>query len=164
MHFDAGLHAVLQQHATKRLAELENGASVRERLRDYLAAKPGRAHDMSSVARALGTSARSLRRRLHEEGITFRQVVEEALATVATRLLGEERKSIQETAYEMGFSEASAFCRAFKRWTGATPGEYQSTIPPRRQSRLRREEARPPVRSRRSGNSRSPSVRPEGGS
>jgi AraC-like DNA-binding protein len=126
LHFDDGLHAILQSHATKRVAELEDGSSYGEKVRDYVAAMPGRAHDMHSVARALGTSSRTLRRRLLEEGVTFRQVVEKALASVATRLLVEERKSIQEASYEMSFSDASAFCRAFKRWTGSTPREYQS--------------------------------------
>lgn len=127
LHFDGALHAVLRNHATKRVAELDNAVSYGAKVRDYVTAMPGRAHDMHSVARALGTSSRTLRRRLFEEGVTFRDVLEEALASVATRLLVEEQKSIQEAAYEMSFSEASAFCRAFKRWTGSTPKEYQST-------------------------------------
>lgn len=126
LHFDGALHAALRNHATKRVAELDNGVSYREKVRDYVIERPGRAHDMHSVARGLGTSARTLRRRLFEEKVTFRHVVEGALASVATRLLVEERKSIQEAAYEMSFSHPSAFCRAFKRWTGSTPKEYQS--------------------------------------
>jgi len=81
--------------------------------------------DMNAVARALGLSARSLRRRLCDEGVSYNTIAEDALATLAKQLLSDEARSIQETAYSMGFSDPSAFYRAFKRWTGTTPKTYR---------------------------------------
>ena len=123
---DEELHALLRAQAAKKLAKLEHGASYVEKLRDYVTAVPGRPHEMTSVARALGMSPRSLRRRLFEEGATFREVVDPALASVARRLLVDERKSIRDAAHVLAFSQTSAFTRAFKRWTGFTPRQYQS--------------------------------------
>lgn len=90
---------------------LENGAQTRI--------------DMNAVARSLGLSARSLRRRLCDEGISYNSIAEGALATLAKQLLADQARSIQETAYTMGFSDPSAFYRAFKRWTGTTPKTFR---------------------------------------
>jgi AraC-like DNA-binding protein len=87
---------------------------------------------METVARALGVSARSLRRRLAEEGTSFREVVDAALGALAKRLVSDQDGPIEAAAYAMGFSHPSAFHRAFKRWTGATPAatRRQSDVPP----------------------------------
>jgi AraC-like DNA-binding protein len=80
---------------------------------------------MRAAAQALGLSPRTLRRRLHEEGASYHAVVEGALALLAKQLLADERRSIQETADAVGFSDPGAFSRAFKRWTGSTPKRFQ---------------------------------------
>ena len=82
---------------------------------------------MPSVARALGVSARSLRRRLSEEGTLYNAVVDEALSALAIWLLVDEQRTIQEVSHELAFSDASTFCRAFKRWTGTTPKQFLAT-------------------------------------
>jgi AraC-like DNA-binding protein len=61
------------------------------------------------------------------EGKSYNTVEKDALAIVARRLLRDEQRSIQEAAYEMGFSDTTAFHRAFKRWTGTTPSAYQES-------------------------------------
>ena len=81
--------------------------------------------DMTSVARALGMSVRSLHRRLAAEGKSYNDVANEALALFAKQALCSPQRSIQETAHEMGFSDARSFHRAFKRWTGMTPSDYR---------------------------------------
>jgi AraC-like DNA-binding protein len=80
---------------------------------------------MNSVARALATSPRTLRRRLADEGLTFERVRDDALAAIARERLRDRRQSVAEVAYVLGFSEVRAFHRAFRRWTGQTPGEYR---------------------------------------
>ncbi|HEX4338856.1 MAG TPA: AraC family transcriptional regulator ligand-binding domain-containing protein [Polyangiaceae bacterium] len=130
LNSDDEMHAAFRVQAARRLAQLDQAASYADKVREYVMTVPERGHDMALVARGLGLGPRSLRRRLFEEGVTYRGVVEGALAAVATRLLVDERKSIQEAAVEMSFSEPSAFCRAFKRWTGSTPKQYQTTHAP----------------------------------
>jgi AraC-like DNA-binding protein len=122
---DDALHVVLRAEAGRRIARLEHTVAYGDRVREYVTAEPDRSRDVSSIARALGITPRSLRRRLSEEGVTFRDVIARALASTATRMLVDERKTLQEAAREMSFSEVSAFCRAFKRWTGSTPTQYQ---------------------------------------
>jgi AraC-like DNA-binding protein len=123
IHGDADLHAALVARAEKRVSRMVDSAGYAERVRRYVldGAPPDR-HDMEAVARSLGLSARSLRRRLREEGVAFRDVVGAALGVMAKRLISDERRPIEAAAYEMGFAHPSAFHRAFKRWTGATPG------------------------------------------
>jgi AraC-like DNA-binding protein len=82
---------------------------------------------MDTVARSLGLSARSLRRRLADEDKSYAEVANEARAIVAKHLLRDKRKTIQETAYELGFSDTSTFHRAFKSWTGMTPRAYRES-------------------------------------
>jgi AraC-like DNA-binding protein len=122
------LYQLLRSQAERTLARVTRGVSQAERLRHYLLAHPptGATPDMAAVARELGMSVRSLRRRLSEEGVSYKAIVDESLATVATRMLGDSRRSIQETAYAMGFSDPTAFHRAFKRWTGMTPMQYRA--------------------------------------
>jgi AraC-like DNA-binding protein len=67
-------------------------------------------------------SARTLQRRLAGEGLSFDGVLDELRRELALRHLADRRVAIAEVAYLLGFSEPSAFHRAFKRWTGTTPG------------------------------------------
>jgi len=76
---------------------------------------------MFTVARALSISTRTLRRRLAAEGTSYDAVAHATLAHRARTLLAVERRTIRETALALGYSDASAFHRAFKRWTGTTP-------------------------------------------
>ena len=78
----------------------------------------------ASVARQLGLSRRSLHRRLRDEGTTLRQLLRGLRQDLAERYLG-EGVSITETAFLLGYSEAAAFHRAFRRWTGSTPAAYR---------------------------------------
>jgi AraC-like DNA-binding protein len=126
LHRDPELHATIVSRAEKRVSQMP-GASFAERIkRHILDAKPQTRHDMPSVARALGVSTRSLHRRLSDEGTSFRDVADAALGSLAKRLVLEEGRSIEDAAYTMGFSHASAFHRAFKRWNGATPAATRS--------------------------------------
>jgi AraC-like DNA-binding protein len=123
---DAGVFAALQSVAEQRLLRMQSGTPYSVRLRQFLVEKGWKDHSkMSVAAEALGLSARSLRRRLSEEGLTYSAVTEEALSIVAKRLLRVGRLSIQEAAFEMGFSDTTTFHRAFRRWTGTTPSAYR---------------------------------------
>jgi AraC-like DNA-binding protein len=92
-------------------------------LRDDDAQLPG-------VARRLGLTARSLQRRLQDEGASFQALRDETRRALADRYLG-EGLSLAEISFLLGFSEPSAFFRAFKRWTGLTPIERRVSLSPR---------------------------------
>jgi AraC-like DNA-binding protein len=125
----AELYMVLESFAERKLSRLTRGGGHAERLRDYLVSNAlGERPQMDAVARSLGISVRSLRRRLDEEGVSYSGLLNEARATLAKQMLGDPDRSIYETAYAMGFSDPSAFHRAFKRWTGMTPTQYRDSL------------------------------------
>jgi AraC-like DNA-binding protein len=126
LHQHPQLYSVLRSEAERSLERLASESGSAERLRRYLLSRPpARIPDMMAAARDLGMSPRSLRRRLASEGTTYRALVQSALEESAGHLLRDPRKSVQETAYALGFSDAATFHRAFKRWTGLTPKEYR---------------------------------------
>lgn len=79
---------------------------------------------MTTVARRLGTSSRSLQRRLQASGTTFQAELDGVRRALAQRLMAEPGASAKAVAFSLGFSEMSAFTRAFRRWTGQTPTAY----------------------------------------
>ncbi len=78
----------------------------------------------SSIAKRLRLSDRALRRRLSAERVQLTALLNEARLRIARQALQRPDISIKEAAYALGFSEPSAFFRAFKRWGGQTPLEY----------------------------------------
>jgi AraC-like DNA-binding protein len=123
---DEDLHQALRRIAERRMLQVTHNLPMSWRVREYLVEQGGKPHiDMPDVARALGMSTRSLRRRLNHEGASFHELAHEASASVAKQLLRNKHWSIQEAAYEMGFAHTTTFHRAFKRWTGTTPKEFR---------------------------------------
>lgn len=84
---------------------------------------------LSDVAKRLGLTARSLQRRLQEEGKTFQALRDETRRDLADCYL-EKGLSLSEISFLLGFSEPSAFFRAFKRWTGLTPIARRAMLQP----------------------------------
>lgn len=80
---------------------------------------------VQAIARRLGMSARTLARRLHAEGQSYQQVLDEERAEQAKRDLAGGALSVREVAERVGFGNLSAFHRAFKAWTGCTPAEFR---------------------------------------
>lgn len=83
--------------------------------------------DQTAVARVLGCSARTLQRRLSNEGTTLRELVDEVRKERARALL-ESRKSIAEVGFELGYSEPAAFQHAFRRWYGVSPKAWAQKL------------------------------------
>jgi AraC-like DNA-binding protein len=77
------------------------------------------------MADHLRMSARTLKRRLSEKGLTFREYVQQIQKEVCLELLKNSSQSMAEIAFQTGFSEQSAFNRAFKRWTNQSPMDYR---------------------------------------
>lgn len=98
-------------------------ARIRRSLRD---GDPIDWPDFGAVACALGTTVSTLRRRLEEEGQSFQSIKDALRRDMAMELLVEGGPSMGEIAYRLGFAEPSAFHRAFRKWTGASPGAYRA--------------------------------------
>ncbi len=92
------------------------------------------------LARGLGLGGRALRRRLAREGTTLRAELEGAFTELACAALRDPATSIKEASFQLGFTQISAFYRAFRRWTGVTPATYRE----RAASALRAEPRRSP--------------------
>jgi AraC-like DNA-binding protein len=129
-HADAEFYAALEEQARQRVSRLDERTPHKERVFQFLIeCVTVERQDMNAAARALGVSVRTLRRRLHEEGASYSDIAKAALAARAQRLVADVGRTIDEAAYLLGFSERSAFHRAFKRWTGMTPMEYRRASP-----------------------------------
>ncbi|MFN9944969.1 MAG: helix-turn-helix transcriptional regulator, partial [bacterium] len=77
---------------------------------------------LPTVARRLALGERTLQRRLREEGLTFRALVDDVRHECAKIQRATPEVSVAEVAYSLGFSSPSAFHHAYRRWTGASPG------------------------------------------
>jgi AraC-like DNA-binding protein len=80
---------------------------------------------IQAVAAALDLSERTLQRRLGESGVTFNELVERMRLELSRRYLRQDHLSLTEIGYLLGYSELSAFSRAFRRWTGVSPIEFR---------------------------------------
>ena len=126
---DDEVHEALRALAERRLQRMTRTTPYAVQVREFLVReRRGQRTHMSAVARALHLSVRSLRRRLDAERKPYNDIVNEALAVVAKDLLRDQRRSIQETAYELGFTSFSAFHRAFRRSTGTTPRAFRDAL------------------------------------
>ena len=110
------------------LKEQLSGGSLKEQakgtLKRLLAGDKPRLED---VAVELRISARTLQRRLLEEGMTFHNLVEEARREMAQHYLSQTSLELNETAYLLGYEDPNSFIRAFHKWEGTSPGEWRSS-------------------------------------
>ena len=124
---DASIHAFLLARVEEETNGIEVSASriateVEELIRDAL---PSGIPSIVQVGEHMGMSNRTLTRRLSESGLTFRDLIRKTQEAVATDLLKSTSRSISEIAFQTGFSEQSAFNRAFRRWKGQSPLEFR---------------------------------------
>lgn len=128
-HPDPQLLSLLREQAAEQLKRLpprgELGAAIRALIPELL--QKGRA-DAAAAAERLHMSSRSLHRRLAAEGQSFRELRDECLHQLACDHLADRRLQLAEIAQLLGYSEQSAFTRAFRRWSGQSPRRYRSTL------------------------------------
>ena len=119
---DLQLLRILEEHAQEILAELPKIDDLVSRLEQFVVgALADDAASLSAAARALGMSTRTLQRRLQERGIVYARLVDEVRRRLSDKYLADGNLSLGEIAYLLGYSESSAFNRAYRRWTGRTP-------------------------------------------
>jgi len=150
VHFDADMDALLVSHALAKqfnhlgdrsissffdthleeeLSKYDDNASLEHRVRIQVSQSLSQGVPrISDVAGCLGMSGRTLQRRLSKRGYAFQTLVDESRRELAERLLEESEYPLTEIAFLTGFSEQSAFNRAFKRWAGQTPRSFRIKV------------------------------------
>ena len=124
---DAGLFPILVRHADECLAKLppledDTLGEVRRLVASMLGSST---LSIEQVATRMTTSARTVQRQLH--GHTFKQLVDEVRSSMARRHLADPDVTLTDAAFLLGYSDLSAFSRAFRRWTGQSAQEYRRT-------------------------------------
>ncbi|NMX62762.1 AraC family transcriptional regulator [Pseudomonas sp. WS 5059] len=120
------LKLFLERSPADLLSRPDEGDSLRSQLRRLLSRDRTPWPDLEAVAQHLHISPQTLRRHLRDEGTSFQALKDELRRDIAIFHLGRADLSLQEIAEQLGFSEPSAFHRAFKKWTGVTPGAYRA--------------------------------------
>ena len=123
------LHSVVRRHAEQLLSQLPVSHSLTERVRQLLMGELSHGRlTAQQVAGQLRMSRRTLCRKLESEGTSFTALLADLRQRLALQYVGGHDLGLSEIAFLLGFSEAAAFHRAFKRWTGQTPLEYRRGV------------------------------------
>ena len=118
-------HADLLSHA---LIERNRARPMAARVASALLACFGRTTaDQRTIARTLGMSCRTMHRRLEREGTRYSEVLADCRIRVARSSISQGRKTLSQIAFDLGYSDQSAFCRAFKQSCGMTPSSFQAS-------------------------------------
>lgn len=122
---DPSLHAFLEKQASSIVPEAAPKFVGRVRKLVHDAMERGLL-SVEVVAQAARCSPRTLQRHLRQDGLSFQAVVDDVRCTAARQLLSDPRKTLGEVAFMLGYSELRPFVRAFRRWTGQTPGQFRA--------------------------------------
>lgn len=125
-HGDGETYQLLVSQATSLLAE-QTFSSPLEVVKDYvIKTLPDHVPDIDEVAAYMKLSVRSTQRKLNRFGTSFSELLDAIRKEMAMTYLKQTQNSVLYISQRLGFSEQSAFQRAFKRWTGQTPKQYRS--------------------------------------
>lgn len=131
---DENLHRLIQQHldSLDQMSIHELPTHVQQLLRSFL---PSGRVTIEQIADYMLLSTRTLQRCLAEEGTSFQNLLDKTRQAMATRYLRDSAISLTELAGLLGYSDLSAFSRAFQRWFGQSPREWQKQLPAEQQHR-----------------------------
>jgi len=123
---DTSIFRFIESHLDAELSIVEDDATLEKQVRNQVScALSGGVPKVSEIAASLEMSGRTLQRRLSDEGLAFQDLVDDSRRELAERLLKTTGFPLAEVAFLTGFSEQSAFTRAFKRWSGRTPRAFR---------------------------------------
>jgi AraC-like DNA-binding protein len=123
---DPQMVCAAERHLRRLIEQLPRDDAFATRARGALLEELRRGEPtLDRLAARLRMSERTLQRRLSSEGTSLQALLDDLRRDLSLRHLAESSESIAEIAFVLGFSEVSAFHRAFKRWTGSTPGAYR---------------------------------------
>lgn len=125
------LLALLEHHANSFLSKIDESDYLSRRISLLLFEQiQGKRSTIEDVADNLHMSKRNIQHILKKEGITFREIYNNVRKELAKSYLAEKHYTIDDISYLLGFSEPSVFRKAFKAWTGITPGNFRSSSEP----------------------------------
>ena len=123
---DTSIFRFFDSHLDAELSRIEDDAPLEKQVRDQVStALSGGVPTVAEIATSLEMSRRTLQRRLSNEGFAFHDLLDDSRRELAERLLRTTGFPLTEVAFLTGFSEQSAFTRAFKRWSGQTPRAFR---------------------------------------
>ncbi|MBT9554214.1 MAG: AraC family transcriptional regulator [Hydrogenophaga sp.] len=122
---EAAMNQMLQRALPIQVRPYRRDRLLVQRVRQALASQPLDSHNADDLAQRLNTSARTLHRQLKEEGATLQALKDEVRRQRAVELLQRTSRPIKQVAEAAGFQNQKSFIRAFKGWTGMTPGEWR---------------------------------------
>ncbi len=117
---------LLQDTCDRILGEVKTSTGVSGEVYQIIASTPGHSPSMGDVARRIGTTVRTLNRKLSAEETSFTQILDDVRCNFASEYLRTTKLSIDDIAELVGFSDAANFRHAFRRWTGSTPAHYRT--------------------------------------
>ncbi|HEY5146011.1 MAG TPA: AraC family transcriptional regulator ligand-binding domain-containing protein [Polyangiaceae bacterium] len=121
--------AIVERHAADALSRLPRGEDFTTALRRSIRARlPDGPVTSANLAAAHALSPRTLQRRLEAAGTSVRKLLDEERRALALHHIQNRRTPLIEIAFLLGFSDASAFTRAFTRWMGRSPSEYRQSL------------------------------------
>ncbi len=122
--YEPTLTRMLEQQCRQRMVAVEN-IGITGKVRQKLLGDMGLGATLDDMASELALSSRSLRRKLEQEGSSYRELIEEERRQLALQLLDNTNMKIEEVAAHLGYTDAGGFVRAFKRWMNCAPSEYR---------------------------------------
>ena len=125
---EASLRHFLRHPVLIMLTQNYRSSSWTSRVRHIIGRRLLDIPELNDVAADLEIHPQTLRRRLSGEGTTFKDIKNQVRRDTALHFLGKQGLSIEDIAHRSGFSESSAFIRAFKGWTGVTPYSYRKGL------------------------------------
>lgn len=126
---DPALGSLLDRYASLELARVpvvtDLPGRIAQLLRRALAAGAGAGLDLAAIATQLDMTPRSLQRKLTAHATSFSVLLDEQRRVLAPELLAAPGANVEQVGFQLGYSEPTAFIRAFKKWYGVTPGNYR---------------------------------------
>ena len=128
---DERLYEIMRRYLERILEQMPQEDEVLASVRRAVAESMREGHpNLKQVAKKMAMSPRTLQRQLQEQGTDFKKLVADTRRRFALSYLENRKNTLTEIAFLLGYSEASAFNRAFKRWTGSTPLAHRDQAVP----------------------------------
>ncbi len=122
---ERALRTMLKRALPLTVLQYRRDRLLGQRVREMLHSHPGSTHNAEQLAALLHLSSRTLHRQLQEEGVSLQTLKDDVRREQATDQLRRSTRPIKQIALAVGFRNEKSFARAFKEWTGSTPGAFR---------------------------------------